>query len=288
MSDSANSISAGYEACQAEARRVAGNFWLGIRLLPPARRRALAAVYWFSRRADDAVDGEGATGHRRAALDAVRADLEHSLAGAPPGPEWAALGDATSRFGVSPRLYRRLLDGVARDLAPEPFADWDSLRSYCFGVASIVGLIGLRIFGGDGRDAEEAAEELGYALQLTNILRDLREDAGRGRWYLPLDDSARFGVTREAVAAGRAEPGFDALVLATAERARAFYGAGPRLYRRLPRSTRACPAALAGVYRGLLERISVAPRATLDGRVRLAAPRKVARGLAGAAASMWA
>lgn len=281
-------VSAGYAACMAETRDAAKNFWLGIRLLPPARRRALSAVYWFSHRADEAVDGDGSVSHRAARLQAMREDLERALAGDPPDPCWAALGDATSRFAIPRDLYRRLIDGVARDLEPARFEDWESLRGYCYGVASVVGLIGLRVFGGAGRDAEAAAEEIGYALQLTNILRDVREDARRGRWYLPLDESARFGVTSAAVAAGRAEPGFEALVAATAERARAFYAAGPLLYRRLPRATRACPAALVGVYRGLLERIAAAPRATLAGRVRLGAAPKLARGLAGAAFSMWA
>ncbi|HUP00296.1 MAG TPA: squalene/phytoene synthase family protein [Gemmatimonadota bacterium] len=281
-------VEAGYDACQAETRLAARNFWLGIRLLPPDRRRALAAVYCFCRRSDDAVDGDGSGVDRARRLAAVRADLERTLAGEPPDPRWTALADATARFTIPAGLYRDLLDGVARDLDPGPFPSWEALRAYCHGVAGVVGLMGLRIFGGLGREAERAAEEIGYALQLTNILRDLREDAQRARWYLPIEESARFGVTREAVAAGQAEPGFDALVAVFAERARGFYAAGPRLYARLPRSTRPCPAALVGVYRGVLERIAARPQAVLAGRVGLAPARKLARGLAAAAASMWA
>ena len=281
-------LAAGYDACQAETRRVARNFWLGIRLLPPDRRRGLSAVYWFCRRSDDAVDGDGSRARRAQRLAAVRGDLERTLAGEPPTREWIALADTTERFGIPPQLYDELLDGVARDLDPAPFPSWEPIRAYCHGVAGVVGLIGLKIFDGRGVEAERAAGEIGIALQLTNILRDLREDAARGRWYLPLDDSARFGVTREAVAAGRAEPGFDALVGATAERARRFYAAGPRLTARLPRATRACPAALVGVYRGLLERIAAEPRSVLAGRVGLAPATKVARGLAAATASLWA
>lgn len=281
---------AGYALCEAETQRVARNFWLGIRLLPRERRRALSAVYWFSRRADDAVDGgEPATTEAAQAerLAAVRAALEATLAGAPPALEWMALADATARYGVPPALYHQLIDGVARDLSREPFPDWETLRAYCHGVAGVVGLIAMRIFGGAGARAENAAAEVGYALQLTNILRDLREDAARGRWYLPLDESARFGVTRRAVAAGRAEPGFDAMVAWNVERARGLYAAAPRLLRHLPRSTRACPAALVGVYRGLLETIAAAPRATLAGRVALDPRHRMLSGLSAAAAALW-
>lgn len=286
----------GYAACERATRRVAANFALGIHLLPPARRRALSAVYWFSRAADDIADAPGDPGNsgaRQARLEALRARLEAALAGRPANVCWAALADATTRFAVPPHHYHELLDGVARDLTGARYPDWAALRGYCYGVAGVIGLISLRIFGGPigggGRPvAEAAAEELGYALQLTNILRDLREDAARGRWYLPLDECERFGVTPAAVATGRPGPGFEALIGAQVERARAFYAAGPVLARQLPRASRACPAALAGVYRGILERIAAAPRAALVEPVRLSSTEKIARGLAAAGRALWA
>lgn len=280
-------LEAGYAACEVETRRVALNFGLGIRLLPAPRRKALSAVYWFSHRADEAVDGLGPPARRRDRLDAIRDALEASLAGDPPDARWAAVADAARRYRVPPRLFHELLDGVARDLAPVRYPDWESLRTYCHGVAGVVGLIGLRIFGGEGEAAERSAVELGYALQLTNILRDVREDALAGRWYLPEDECARFGVSPAAVAAGRAEPGFEALVGHQAERARRLFGAADEIVRRLPRSTRACPAALAGVYRGLLDRIAVDPGAPLRGRVSLSSTEKVARGFGAALRSLW-
>lgn len=281
-------VSRGYRTCQRTTREVARNFALGIFLLPPARRRALSAVYWFAHTADEAADGVAPPGGRRARLERLADALERTLDGDPPSPEWAALADATERYGVPPALYRRLLEGVARDLEPVRAPDWEATRAYCYDVASVVGLIGLRIFGGRGLAAERDAEELGYALQLTNILRDVREDARRGRWYLPLDETERFGVSPEAVAEGRAGPGWNALVAVQVERARGFYAAGPRLHKRLPRSTRACPAALAGVYRGILERIADEPRAPLRERVSLHPASKLARGIGAAVGAIRA
>ena len=275
----------GYDLCEAETRRRAANFGLGIRTLPRSRRRALSAVYWFSQRADDATDGEGSNHRRAQRLAAVRSDLERTLSGDPPAAAWAALADATRRFEIPEGLYLELLDGVARDLSPERFEDWPATLGYCYGVAGVVGLISLPVFGG-GPDARQDAVELGYALQLTNILRDLREDASRDRWYLPLDLTRRFGVNPADVAAGRAGPGFEGLVLAAAEEARRYYAAAARLAQGLPRSTRACPASLAGVYRSLLERIAGDPVSVLRGRVGVPTPAKVVTALGSSLAAL--
>lgn len=272
-----DTVSAGYAACEHATRRAAANFALGIRLLPADRRRALSAIYWFASLADDAVDGDAADADRRAALAGARTRLDAALANAPADARWAALADAVARYDVPPPLLHALLDGIERDLHPVPFDDWSALRSYCWDVAGVVGLISLRIFGGSGDEAERAAERLGYALQLTNILRDLREDARRGRWYLPLDETRRFGVDPDGIASGAASAGFEPLFLHQVERARALYGEGARLYRLLPLATRPCPVALAAVYRGLLERMAAEPRRVLRERVSLGMPVKLAR-----------
>ena len=280
MKADATALAAGYDACEVAVRRRAANFGVGIRLLPAERRRGLSAIYWFADGADRVVDDEETPVEvRRARLEELRARLDAALEGEPAGARWAALAHAVERWEVPPELLGALLDGVARDLEPVRHQTWEELREYCWGVASTVGLIGLAVFGGRGADAERDAEELGYALQLTNILRDLREDADRGRWYLPLDESKAYGVDPGEVAEGRAGAGFEALVALQVERARSYYAAAPRLCRALPRSSRACPAALAGVYRGLLERIAADPRRVLRTRVRLGAPAKLARAL---------
>jgi phytoene synthase len=270
-------ISAGYAACEHATRRAAANFALGIRLLPADRRRALSAIYWFSSLADDTVDGDAPMAERRAALARTRVRLDAALAGAPTDARWAALADAVDRYGVPSELLHALLAGIERDLDPVSFPNWPALQSYCWDVAGVVGLVSLRVFGGSGHEAERAAERLGYALQLTNILRDLREDVERGRWYLPLDETRRFGVDPADVPSGLVGAGFEPLFLHQVERARALYDEGARLYRWLPIATRPCPAALAAVYRGLLERMARQPRRVLRERVALGMPFKLAR-----------
>jgi phytoene synthase len=282
-------IAAGYAACVRATRRAAANFSLGIRLLPRERGRALSSLYWFFHLADATVDdGPADADARRTALTRVRDDLDAALAGAPPDARWAALADAVGRYEVPAPLLHALVDGVGRDLETVAYPDWEALRGYCWDVAAVVGLVSLRVFGGSGPEAERAAERLGYALQLTNILRDVREDAERGRWYLPLDETRRFGVERERVLAGDAGAGFEPLFLYQVERARALYEEGAALYGLLPASTRACPAALAAVYRGLLERMASDPARVLRERVAIGAAEKLARALLGTARALRA
>lgn len=281
-------VAAGYAACERATRSAAANFSLGIRLLPRERRRALSSLYWFFHLADEAVDGAGSESDRRSRLARVRADLESALAGSPPDARWAALSDAVARYEVPAALLHALINGVGRDLDPVEYADWDALRSYCWDVAGVIGLVSLRVFGGSGAEAERAAERLGYAFQLTNILRDVREDGQRGRWYLPMDETRRFGVDPARVLAGAPGAGFAPLFLYQVERARALYDEGADLYRLLPVSTRPCPAALASVYRGLLDRMAADPSRVLRERVALGAPVKLARVVAETARALTA
>jgi phytoene synthase len=281
-------VAAGYAACERATRSAASNFALGIRLLPADRRRALSAIYWFASLADDTVDRDGPLPERSAGLARIRSSLTAALAGAPQDARWAALADAVERYAVPPRLLEALLDGVARDLEPVSFPDWPAVESYCWDVASVVGLMSLCIFGGSGQPAERAAERLGHALQLTNILRDLKEDGERGRWYLPLDETRRFGVDPAQIPSGAVGAGFEPLFRYQVERARAFYDQGTELYRWLPASTRACPAALAAVYRGLLERMAADPRRVLRERVAIGTPLKLARALGETARALTA
>ncbi len=279
-------IAAGYAACERATRRAAANFSLGIRFLPRDRRKALSSLYWFFHLADETVDGAVPHGERGSGLARVREDLDRALAATPTDARWAALADAVARYDVPPTLLHALIDGVARDLDTVEYADWEALRSYCWDVAAVVGLVSLRGFGGSGAEAERAAERMGYALQLTNILRDILEDAERGRWYLPQDETRRFGVDPQRVLAGAAGAGFEPLFLYQVERARALYDEGAGLYRLLPAATRPCPAALASVYRGLLERMAADPSRVLRERVALGAPEKLARALAGTARAL--
>ncbi|RKN41356.1 squalene synthase HpnD [Streptomyces hoynatensis] len=262
--------------------------------MPPAKRQPLYALYAFARRVDDIGDGDLGTEAKEARLAEARALLGRVRAGEVPedatDPVAVALGDATRRFPIPVDGLDELIDGVLMDVRGHTYETWEDLRLYCRRVAGVVGRLSLGVFGTlpgvpDAERAPEFADTLGLALQLTNILRDVREDAARGRTYLPAGELRTFGC--EAVATrGAPPPGADfaGLVRFQAARARRLFAEGFRLLPQLDRRSAACVAAMAGIYRRLLERIAADPRAVLRGRVSLPAPQKVlvaVRGLSG-------
>ena len=206
--------------CRAVARSHGRTFYLASHFLPPARRRAIHAVYAYCRVADDFVDRAETTGVEAAALalDAWEAELD-----APQAPVAIAFAASRARYGVPTVAARDLLAGVRMDLAPRPFADWTDLRGYCYRVAGTVGLMVAPILGCRDAAALPRAVDLGLAMQLTNILRDVAEDAAMGRLYLPLADLAAFGVDPQAVLAGRPNGHFRDLIAFEIDRARQLY-----------------------------------------------------------------
>jgi phytoene synthase len=196
-----------YAACRAIAKREAKNFYYAFVALPIERRNAICAVYAFMRRADDLADDESLSrGERRRRLDAWLAAWHEAANGASASdPVFLAVRDATRRFEIPLKLFDELVAGVALDLsraasgATETYATFADLYRYCYLVASVVGLVCIRIFGYRDLRAEKLAEETGIAFQLTNILRDVAEDAARNRVYLPLKDLARHGITVHAL-----------------------------------------------------------------------------------------
>ena len=208
-------LDAAYEECQAVTKREARNFYYAFLTLPHPRRRAIYAAYAFSRLADDIADGDGAPPQKRSELAALRERLRNAYAGRPEGAILTALADAAATYDIPESLFQDIITGVEMDLEPRRFEDFDELRHYCYHVASVVGLVSIRIFGyRDAPLAQETAVDFGLAMQLTNILRDLREDIERDRVYLPLDEMARFGYTEDDSARRRrprAVPGDDAL-----------------------------------------------------------------------------
>src|SRR5437879_1104244 len=170
---------------------------------------------------DDWSDERGAS---RAAVDCRRADLEEALEGRfTDHPVWPAFHHTVRRFGIPHEYFREMIEGVASDLAPRSFETFDQLYRYCYQVASVVGLTTIHIFGFDTRSALPLAEKCGVAFQLTNILRDIREDAGRGRIYLPAEDLRRFGVTEQDLREGNRNDAFVKLMRFEASRARSYY-----------------------------------------------------------------
>lgn len=287
-------VRAAYSYCEAVTGTQARNFAYGIRLLPVDKRQAMSALYAFSRRVDDIGDGLLGGTAKRERLEATRELLGRIRDGAvdedDTDPVAVALADAAQRFPIPLDALDELIDGVLMDVRGETYETWDDLKVYCRCVAGAVGRLSLGVFGtlpgarGSER-APEYADTLGLALQLTNILRDVREDAGNGRTYLPGDDLAKFGCTGGF---HRASPpsgaDFTGLVHFEVRRARGLFAEGYRLLPMLDRRSGACVAAMAGIYRRLLDRIERDPMAVLRGRVSLPGREKAyvaVRGLSG-------
>ncbi len=327
-----------YAECERITWEQARNFAYGIRLLPPPKRRALAAVYAYARRLDDLGDGDLPASEKTAALEEAR-DQVHALVasvnagksgasgGPPPGDGTdavlVALADAGARFRVPLAAFGELIDGCLADVNEATYATFDDLHHYCRCVAGSIGRLSLGVYQGErdgngdvpsqaggrprgysvprsvrvplGRGAsggssplsrgvdrgvvplgvnERMADDLGIALQITNILRDVREDFGNGRVYLPAEDLAKFGCE---LVPGQSEPfddpdwqaRFAQLVEFEANRAREWYASGMRLLATIDWRSAACTGAMAGIYRRLLEKIAADPRAVLQGRMSL-------------------
>jgi phytoene synthase len=226
-------------------------------MLPPRRRHAIHAIYAFSRAADDIADDPAMpAAEKRQRLAELRERLGPVYAGAPCTAQQAALAEAVEAFAIPRPMLETLVDGVAMDVEPRRHADLAELRVYCHAVAGVVGQMCVRIFGGDGAEADRLADELGFALQLTNILRDLAEDASEGRFYLPLDELAAHHLDEAAVLCASPGGGAAASFLELqAERAADAFAAADRLLPMVPRHSRPCLAGIALLYRTLLERL---------------------------------
>jgi 15-cis-phytoene synthase len=319
-------IAEAYRRCEAVTRTQAANFFYGIRLLPRERRRAMCAVYAFARRVDDIGDGRLAPQEKLRRLDGEA----RALAAAAPDGDGAveqedhvivALADAQRRFELPAGALDELIEGVRMDVLGVTYETYEDLDVYCRRVAGAIGRVCLAIFGSRERSsselarAERAADDLGVALQLTNILRDLREDAENGRVYLPAEDLRRFGLIAAAgdppagqdtpdemlaalaAAAGDAANGtlgvglererLSALVRFESARAREWFDRGLDLAGLLDRRSAACVLAMAGIYKRLLERIEDHPEEAARRRMSLPAREKAwvaARSMLGAGA----
>jgi 15-cis-phytoene synthase len=265
-----------YRQCEQITWTQARNFAYGIRLLPPPKRRGLAVIYAFARRIDDIGDGTLPPDEKIAALEQARRQV-HDLTREPADPQdpvLLALADVARGFPVPLAAFGELIDGCVADVRGTSYQTFDDLLYYCRCVAGSIGRLSLGIFG-TSQDAELAsrlADSLGVALQLTNILRDIREDHQNGRVYLPAEDLAKFDVDLNAP--DRAQ--FIKLADFEVERARDWYATGMRLLPVLDWRSAACTGAMAGIYRRLLDRIAEQPEAVLRGRVSLSAGEKAA------------
>ena len=283
-------VSAAYRHCEEITWSQARNFSYGIRLLPPAKRHALAAVYAFARRIDDIGDGTLPAPEKLAALEQARAALSGLMAGRADADDdvLVALADAAARFDLPLAAFGELIDGCADDVRGVTYLTFDDLLHYCRCVAGSIGRLSLAVFGTtDPGTTVPLADSLGVALQLTNILRDIREDYLGGRVYLPAEDLNRFGATLSRDPAEDPDQGkLTTLIEFEVNRARAWYAKGLALMPLLDRRSAACAGAMAGIYFRLLEHIAASPAAVLTRRMSLPARDKAlvaARSLAATA-----
>jgi phytoene synthase len=259
-------IAEAYRSCEQLTHAAAANFYYGIRLLPAPRRAALCAVYALARRIDDIADGPLDAGSKHEALQEVRTSV-HSVWAAGHDDVLIALGDACRRFPIPVSAFEELIDGADMDVAGATYETFDDLLAYCSCVAGATGRLTLGVFGAREREhAAARANALGVAMQLTNILRDIREDAEMGRVYLPHEDLERFGcdLTFEPDPIAAA-----ALIGFEADRAQRWFEEGLRLLPLLDRRSAACAGTIAGIYRQLLERIRARPLSVFQDRVAL-------------------
>jgi phytoene synthase len=258
-----------YTYCENLARREAGNFYHAFRVLPNSQRRAMCALYAFLRVADDIGDGPGEVSAKRAQLADWRRSLGQALAGDYSHRLHPAFHHTLAAHRIPTAYIEAVLDGVEMDLETVRYATFADLERYCWRVASAVGLACLHIWGVAGERSVPYAEKAGIAFQLTNILRDVGEDAGRDRIYLPREELTRFGYSEDDLRRGEQNAEFRALMRFQVERARSFYDAAAPLTELLPPPGRAVFWLMASTYRGLLEAIEQRDYDVFSSRIRL-------------------
>ncbi|MGC2129551.1 MAG: squalene/phytoene synthase family protein [Candidatus Aquilonibacter sp.] len=263
--------------CHDMARREAKNFYWGFISLPREQRNAIYALYDFARQVDDEADAVAHAPDLPGRLQRHRERITKCVRGeyADDDAVMQVLAVAVDRFAIPERELQMLIDGVEMDGTKLRYQTWDDLRSYCNLVASVVGRMCVRIFGFEDDAALERADDLGIALQLTNILRDVREDIGLGRVYLPQEDLRRFAIPEASLLSWNAVPGWDALVAFEAERAREYFARGYEVLRYLDRRPAACVRTMAGIYERILEKIERDPTLPLHERAGLSSTEKI-------------
>ena len=263
------------EYCSAKAAASGSSFYYSFRLLPDAKRRAITALYAYCREVDDVVDEVHDLAVAQAKLAWWRIEVAAIYGGTPQHPVGQALAPVVRDFGLKREHMEAVIDGMAMDLAQSRYADFAELERYCHRVAGVVGLMSAEIFGYEDPSTAGFARDLGVAFQLVNIVRDVGEDARRGRIYLPQDELARFRVSPSSILRRRAEDGFAALMAFQGERARAWLdGALAKLAPRYRRAQRAS-LAMAAIYRTLLDEIARDGYRVLERRIALTPIRKL-------------
>jgi phytoene synthase len=263
--------------CRKLTEKSKSNFYYAFLFLPPEKRAALEAVYAYCRLVDDVVDEDASTETKLAGIDKWRKELDAVYNGAPTEhPVVLKLRDAVSRFPIRREDMEAVIDGCAMDITHNRYQSWDELRTYCYRVASAVGLMCIEIFGYCTPKAREYAVDLGIALQLTNILRDVAEDARRGRIYLPAEDLRAFGVSEEDLLAGRNGSAFTRMMQFEGQRARSHYLRARAAIGRAERRQLVVAEIMGDIYYALLEQLERTGFDVWSGRAQVARGKKMA------------
>lgn len=264
-----------YEECRSITRREAKNFYYAFLTLPAIQRKAIYVAYAFCRHCDDSVDRVASVDDKLSTLSRLDESLRQAYSGHASEPVFVALADVAERYEIPEEYFKQVLSGVESDLVKNRYEDFEELRGYCYQVASVVGLICLQIFGYKNDVAKQHAADLGLAMQLTNIARDVKEDLEFDRIYLPQEEMARFGYSEQDLQAGLVNDAFIELMRFQAQRAKEYFRSGFQLLPYLSRRSRACPAVLGQLYRTVLQRIEDADYDVLHQRVSLSTGEKL-------------
>ena len=271
----ATELELAYAHCRRITKENARNFYYTFRPMPADKRRAMYAVYAYCRLCDDIADGELPVEEKYHGFEEVRRNLRLQEPTGEDAPMYRALHDTARRFEIPYRHFEEILQGVEMDMVKSRFASFDELREYCYKVASVVGLVCIRIFGYEDPKAKEYAVDMGIAMQLTNILRDVKEDVERGRIYIPLDEMSRFEYTEAELERGALTDGFKSLMAYQAARARRYYDSSRSLFPLISADARTCPRLMHATYSGILERIEHAGFDVFERRIGLSAGAKL-------------
>ena len=264
-----------HDYCQDKAAASGSSFYYSFMFLSPERRRAITALYAFCREVDDVVDECHDPALAQTKLEWWRQEVGRIYAGVPTHPVGQALHDVLGRFDLAQEQLLEIIDGMAMDLVQTRYLDFKGLQLYCYRVASVVGLLAVEIFGHQDRQTLAYAHDLGIALQLTNIIRDVGEDARRGRIYLPIEDLQRFQVPAKDILEARYSEAFRALMAFQAQRAETFYDQALAKLPAIDRASQRPGLVMAAIYRTLLREIAADGFQVLDRRTSLTPLRKV-------------
>ena len=264
-----------YAYCQRVTKAAAKNFYYAFITLPKSRRRAIYATYAFCRMCDDIADEPLPNEEKLRQLHEVEDSLELAKAGQATGPVYQALAHAVREHGIPWADLAEVVHGVEMDLTINRYETFDDLRSYCYRVASVVGLICIQICGYSDPKARDYVIDLGLAMQLTNILRDIQEDMELGRVYLPQEELSRYGYTEKQLMAGEINEDFARFMEFQVARARTYFMNGKQLLKLLPIRTRACPSVIGGIYSRILDRIEENGYDVYEHRISLSSREKL-------------